>query len=121
MVAIMVIKRPCNQNIFTKRPCTIITFVLHQVQSNILNYWCCTAEKELGIENLITKVVITMVTKRPYIPVGDLRQASDSQTFRGARKVRGRRTSLKGWHGASVRVCERSKFAYFFCCAGTNA
>ena len=69
MVAIMVIKRPCNQSIFTKRPCTIITFILHQVQSNILDYlncWCCTAEMELRIENLITKVVITIWLQRGH-------------------------------------------------------
>ena len=50
-------------------------YILHQVQSNILdylNYWCCTAEMELRIENLITKVVITMVTKRPCIPVAHI-------------------------------------------------
>ena len=79
MVAIMVIKRPCNQSIFTKRPCTIIRFILHQVQSNILdylNYWCCTAEMELRIENSVTKVVITMVTKRSCIPVAHINSFS---------------------------------------------
>ena len=48
--------------------------------------------------------------------IGDLSQALDSQTFRGARKARGRRTSLKGGYSASVRVCECSKFAYFSLC-----
>ena len=73
-------------------------------------------EMELGIENLITKVVTTMVTKRPCIPVGDLHQALDLHSFHGARKVHGRRTSLKGGHGTSVHICERSKFTYFLLC-----
>ena len=56
----------------TKRPWTI-KYNIHTSSvseyCNYLNYWCCIAGMELRVENLITKVVITMVTKRPCIPV----------------------------------------------------